>query len=444
MGFDKKGFSERIGENIAKLKEIIPLEFFIPISQVAYRFNLDNDEMYLDFPYDESIEKQNYDLKHHPKIMGVDNNIFLYLNEIKSSDLKYILYEYEYLNTENPIIRGIYTTIPDFKKSDILENIRKAFSIIHYNATKLGHYLDNIQYEEIKTDYNNMHRLLFVLDEFKVDCALTKEERLSYLNITFNLSDNHDINDEKTIKVLKHLIFDLKLFGETLLINPLSEEKKEDVVNKRLKEKIRDDRHTILNFLNAISHKTRFIEDNQLRYGSEILFRILEDVVTDESERQDVWAKHEYDNPYQILEKLTEYFKGDNSKRLDLDYQIYGDSNFKFLGMQGYAYLTIMYNLIHNAHKSRIYETFNEEAKNYRIILNVESKSLITQVITAATLEERIISFLNEELTIEDAGIKKSGGIAISKKLAKQNGWILKASNDMNRIENEFSLEIKL
>lgn len=439
---EKIKYSKSIEINIRVLEEITPSDFYIPIKQVAYRFNLDKDEMYLDFPYNEKVEKQNHDLNYHPKIKGVDNDIFQYLNSVNSNVLKYILYEYKYESKEKPIICSIISSIPNYKESVKIENIRKAFSIIHYNATGLGHYLDDIKYVENKNE-NNLNRLLFVLDGFAVDCVLTKEKRFSYLNITFKLSESHDINDEKTSKVLKHLLYNLKLFGETLLIYPLSEEKKEDEMNRRLKEKIRDDSHTILNFLYAINHKTKLIEDKQLRLGSEILFRLLEDVVTEENDRPTVWKKHGFDNPTFILEKLTEYFNGDNSKRLNLDYQHSGESNFVFNGMQGYAYLTIMYNLIHNAHKSRIYETYNESATSYRVVLSLSDKRVSTHIITPALINKNILSFLSNELTVEDSGMKKSGGIAISKKLANQNGWTLTATNDRSKIENKFTLEIQ-
>lgn len=440
---EKIKYSESIERNIRVIEEITPFDLYIPIKQVAYRFNLDKDEMYLDFPYNEKVEKQNHDLKHHPNIKGVDNDIFQYLNSVNSNVLKYILYEYKYESKEKPIICSIISSIPNYKESVKIENIRKAFSIIHYNATGLGHYLDDIKYVENENE-NNLNRLLFILDGFAVDCVLTKEKRFSYLNITFKLSESHDINDEKTSKVLKNLLYNLKLFGETLLIYPLSEEKKEDEVNRRLKEKIRDDSHTILNFLNAINHKTKLIEDKQLRLGSEILFRILEDVVTDEDDRPKVWKKHGFDNPAFILEKLTEYFNGDNSKRLNLDYQHSGESNFEFSGMQGYAFLTIMYNLIHNAHKSRIYDTCNESANSYCVTINIKEKSVIAEITTPALIGENIINFLSNKITIEESGLKKSGGISISKKLANQNGWLLSGENNEIKKENTFTLMINL
>jgi hypothetical protein len=441
---DKKKYSERIEKNINTLSRITPSDFFISIKQVAFRFNLDNDEMYLDFPYNKHVEKENDDfLDPSSKIFGIDDIIFNYFEQNENTELKYVLYSFEYLENGKPIIRNIQSTIPDFKNREKFKNLITAFRVIHYNATLEGHYLDDIQYDE-KDVKGQIDKLLFIFDEFKVDCALTEEERFSYINITFKLGENHDIDDVKTIKIIKHLIYDLKLFGETLLINPLSEEKKEDIVNKRLEEKIRDDRHTILNFLNAINHKIRLIEDNQLRFGSEILFRLLEDVVTKENKRHEVWRKHKYNHPKAILEKVTEYFKGDKNNKLELDYQIKGECRKEFKGMQGYAYLTIMYNLIHNAQKSRIYETFNKTATSYRVILLLSDKTVYTHIYTPAHVEENILSFISNELTLEDSGIKKSGGIAISKKLANKNGWILTASNDTSKIENKFTLEIKM
>jgi hypothetical protein len=442
MGFDIKEYSERIQGNIVKLKEITPEYFFIPIKQVAYRFNLDNEEMYLDYPYNETVKEQNEDFK-NPKseIFGLDDEIFNYFNNDDKSDLKYLLYNYEYVN-EKPIIRSIDSTIPEFEEKEKFKNIIKAFRIIHYNGTLKGHYLDDISYEKTKPKRKDINSLLFVFDGFNVDCALTEEKRFSYLNITFDLGQNHNIHDERTIKTIKHLIFDLKLFGETLLINPLSEEKKEDVVNKRLKGKIRDDRHTILNFLNAINRKTELISDSQLRNGTEILFRILEDVITEEEERPDVWRRHEYDKPDFILNKLTEYFNGDNSKRLNLNYKVTGESNLVFEGLEGYAYLTIMYNLLHNAHKSSGYRTYNLVSTTYSVMLEMREKVVITKVITPAILGMNIIQFLRDEISNDEAGLEKSGGLAISKKLALKNGWKLTACNKLDKKENIVTLEI--
>ena len=57
----KKEYSDRIGKNIKKLEGLTPHEFYIPITQVAFRFNLGGEEMYLDYPYNETVEQQNKD-----------------------------------------------------------------------------------------------------------------------------------------------------------------------------------------------------------------------------------------------------------------------------------------------------------------------------------------------------------------------------------------------
>lgn len=219
-----KKYSDRIKDNVEKLNEFTTGSIEIPIKQVAYRFNLDTEEMYLDYPYNENVELQNEALNDvNSNIYNIDDKLFKYFSSnYEESELNYILYRFQYAH-DQPIIKDINSSISEFEKKEKIETIRKAFSIIHYNSTSKGSYLDDITYQKDNNIKNiDSHCLLFVFDKFNVDCALTRKNKLSYLNVTFELDKILDFESVETKKTIKHLIYNLRLFGETLLIRPLS------------------------------------------------------------------------------------------------------------------------------------------------------------------------------------------------------------------------------
>ena len=182
-----KRYSDRIRDNISKLKELTPDEIYIPIHQVAYKFTLGGEDMYLDFPYNKKVKQQNDDFNNPAsKIFGLDKRLFDYFKHEDNSKLKFIHYQFEYFN-DKPIIRKINSTISNFEDELKFKDIIDAFSIIHYNATRKGDYLDNIPYEEKKlgAKYNT---LLFVFQKFEFNIALKDKNDASYLNVPLCLT----------------------------------------------------------------------------------------------------------------------------------------------------------------------------------------------------------------------------------------------------------------
>jgi hypothetical protein len=438
----KDYYSNRIKANVHLLEEITPCEFYIPIKQVAYRINLDNNDMYIDFPYNDVIEEQNKDFKYHPRLKGIDDKIFDFFNETCDSSLRYILYEYEYIRDEQkkrPVIRNIYSTIPGYNEANKLEVIKIAFSVIHFNATGTGHYLDDIPFEKSKIKRENYHSLLFVFEKFEVSVALMKEKKLSYLNITFALNYDNNLQDLNLQKKIKHLCYDLTIFGETLLNKPLSDELERIAFQKRFTQNLEEDfKHSLLNLLNTISWKTDTIGDLQLRRGSEFIFLITEHIITEKSGRENVW-KDFPDNPADIIKLFIDYFSGDPHSRSRLTYTIKGKTSVKFNSDMKYAYFTIFYNLLHNADKM-IFD--NEQGENYHIELDMNNTEIITEVTTPMSIDSRIVDFVQDKVTLEQTDLKKNGGIAISKSLAEEFNWKLYLTVSNTKKSNTFGLKI--
>jgi len=443
---DKEKYSRLIADNIRKIVSVTPEDFYIPIKQVAYRFNLDNNDMYLDFPYGDNIEQQNIDLKSlGSPIYNIDDQIFDYLNDDNDNELKYILYQYEYTVENKPVLRRIDSSISNFKELTKFEVIRKAFSIIHYNATGLGNYLDNVKYEEIILKKNDYSGLLFVFDKFEVNIALTKDKKLSYLNVTFDLKPEHIdrfINDIKFKKIIKHLCYDLEIFGETLLNKPLSEALEQVEFRRIYTQKVEEYRHSLLNLINTISHKVDSLSDLHLKNGLEFIFKISQDLATEERNKADLW-KHYEEEPNLILQKIVDFFKHNENSILKLEFIKKGETHFALGPLQKYAYLTIMFNLVHNAYKSWCYYGMYNGEKKYTVELVQSKNSVVTKITSPSLIDDNIVNYINDSLSYEFSGLNKFGGIVLSKELAIKHEWNLQIEVDSNKKENTVILEIK-
>ena len=442
---DKEKYSRLIENNIKKLENITPEDFYIPIKQVAYRFNLDNNDMYLDYPYSDIIEQQNIDLKStYSQIFNIDNKIFDYLNVDTNNDLNYILYQYEYLNDKEPIIRNIASTISDFKEKTKFEVIRKAFSIIYYNATGIGNYLDGVKYEEINSEEENYKGLLFVFEKFEVNVVLAKEKKLSYLNVTFELNHVNNkriLHELKFQKVIKHLCYDLEIFGETLLNKPLSDALAQAEFRKIYTQNVEEYRHSLLNLINTISHKVETITDLHLRNGLEFIFKISQDLATEEKDKPDLWKNYD-EEPYLILQKVIDFFQHNESSILNLEYFPKGTTSITLTPIQKYAYLTIMFNLVHNAYKAWCYYGMYNGEKEYIVELIQTKESVVTKITTPSLIDNNVVNYINDLFPIEFSGLNKFGGIVISKELAQKHNWNFRILVDSRKKENTMILKI--
>lgn len=430
---EKLEYSNEILANLQELESVTVGNCFIPIKQVAYRFNLDNNDLYIEYPYNKYVEKQNEDLDNHPDFKDLDDNIFSYLISRQDESLKYILYSYEYDSEDKPILKKITTSQGEDSIKGKKRLLTNAFRIIHPNATGRGTYLNKVKYIPENNSNTKYKRLLFLVEKFEVDCALTTEEKLSYLNLTLELRESDDITNEKVITIIKHILFDLKKIGETLLNKPLSQEILKHEVKNSIVEHVEANRHTLINLLNPLLSymNDKTININFLKSSIGILAHsIFNTLQKDDKERKEV-AKILPSNIIELTRIITDHSILAYKEKLismELINNISPLSNFEIKEpLKRFDFITILFNVIDNAQKAsaprnekRAYSISNDEIDGVFSIIIRNPRELPEKAYKLYNIKS-LENFPFDEI------YKKNGGVAITKKLAIKNDWNIKA-----------------
>lgn len=444
---EKDFYADKIAARLKKIKEELPRHMYIPILQVAYRFKFENQDenlLYVEFPYNDTIERQNRDLRDKNKpIYKVDNIFFRNLiNNDKETGLKYVLYEYVEENNEN-IIVDIETTIKRKEDEKIKKALINGFSVVRYGATLVGDYNEVVSF---KNDYNRENiktkKILFIVDKFQID-AMDPSDRpfTAHITATFELKPEDDFDNGNLKERVEYLVFLLKMYGETILTtrrwDELEKEKIRYEIIKENTDRIEAHRHTLLNLINAFSYQLDELPEqyNLLKNGANFAFSITKDICSKHEDRNTVWDKFP-DKPEKILRLLHEYFGSNKFSQLKPNFY-FEESLFILRPLERYSYFTIMYNLIHNAEKSNGYDNYNG-SKIYTVNSYQKDNCYITEIVTPAVMKEELTNFINHINCIDDLDLfdfensflKPKGGIAISKKLAIRNSWNLNVKND--------------
>ena len=324
--------------------------------------------------------------------------------------------------------------------------IFKPYSTVDAQKGKIGQFHQKVNYLKNKGFGNSCFWRNF-----------STQRKNGRLNISLFLVFQKQL-EEKDVCQLKSLILDEFIsvifdVNEDEWIRIVEQERNEYEVNKKHNERVEAHRHTLFNLLNAIESQRSKLDDNDfglLKNGAEFALAIMQDICSSsETERHQAWEKFAK-TPKEILYRLIKYFKGNKYARMNLE-SFLEESNLTLKPIEVYSYFTIMYNLIHNAEKSRGYETWNKN-KIYTVKSFQSENSYITEIITPAIMPDEIIEFINninrmnqyERFDFDNTSFikKKTKGIAISNRLAIENDWILKVENDNNHLQNTITLVI--
>ena len=221
-------------------------------------------------------------------------------------------------------------------------------------------------------------------------------------------------------------------------------------VNKKFQEKIEAHRHTLLNLINGLEPSRKEMSPNEtyLKNGINYAFILAEDICTIEEERFRIGEKLS-EKPEIILKELCEFFKSNPSATMKLNDSIIEKSKTELTPVQRLDFLTIMFNLIHNAKKSDSMASFNSDF-NYYLYGNEDlNGNFIVTVKNPAVMENEVKDFLNDSnvnlITYKYAGrLKPTGGVTIIKKILKSCRWVLDVVADNTKKETEISLKIKI
>lgn len=431
---------DNINELEKRVKEL-QIDLWVPIKQVAYRFNLDNDEIYVEYPSSDTIDEQNEALRTSgDSLEGVDERIFKYLMESYSTDIKYIIYQYFVDEDGKNIITSFDTTI-DVTNKERLDDILKSFSIIRYGAYEDGSFRDECIFDP-KLKSLSDKKLIFIVERFKVICALSYQEKESFLTSTFEL-DEVEFNSE-ILKKIKHLVYALTVQGKAILNEPLSQEVVKQKAHERFNEKVKSHRHSIFNLRTGYNNAMGNLE-SVIRSCIKSNCVKQEDIYSKLSDLKTVYEIYnlavvfgisEESEIQKIKETLPQTISGLIDKICTYCSIVYGKYEQQYINNVNITIessieaFTILFNLLINAAETNAYESKSDKYNYYKIETATDEEFYYISIMNPAIINDRCLHFMNDE-KIDlvkypyDEIIKKWGGLVIVKKLNKKLGWYI-------------------
>lgn len=222
--------------------------------------------------------------------------------------------------------------------------------------------------------------------------------------------------------------------------------------NRQFQEKIEAHRHTLLNLINGVEPYRSNLPENQpyLKYGINYAFIVAEDICSKKDERVRIGAKLS-ESPYKLLSDLCLFFKGNISSTMKLKDNI-GKSSIFLEPLKRIDFITIMYNLLHNAEKSDSYALHFNGSYEYDVSSYSKINIYEISIVNPAIMNDRVIDFLNNPninfntFPFDNKEIKSTGGLSIIKRIILDNinnGWSIEAESNISKKQTTIILKIK-
>jgi MoaA/NifB/PqqE/SkfB family radical SAM enzyme len=221
--------------------------------------------------------------------------------------------------------------------------------------------------------------------------------------------------------------------------------------NRQFHEKIEAHRHTLLNLINGVEPFRSDLPDDKpyLKHGVNYAFIVAEDICSKKEDRDRIGKKLP-NTPDKLLFDLCVFFKANISSTMKLKYSI-DKSSLELSPLKRIDFITILYNLLHNAEKSDSYnESFNNKYE-YLVSSYSISDYYEINIVNPAIMSNKVLNFLNDtDINFHtfpyDKEIKTSGGLSIIKRLIFENekyGWSIEAKGNESNKETIITLKIK-